>query len=153
MKLTKYQREAFVRAVMDDTPRLNDDQTKTDLQAALVKAMSPAVRKVYREAPGALKTKHTYDLFDRNGHTFIVGDANFDEVAKPWFDKVQQRKDARRQLQGVADGCTTLKQLKQLLPEFEQYMPTEEAPTKNLPVVANVVSTLVNLGWPKEVQA
>jgi hypothetical protein len=150
MNLTIFHRQAFVRAVMDDTPRMDDEQTRRDLQTALVKAMSPVARRAYKQAPKALKYRTVYNLFDRQGHNLIVGDADFDKVAKPWSEKVDHRHQAQERLKSIVNGCRTLKQLQQMLPEFTRYMPGEATPSKNLPVVANVVTNLVELGWPKD---
>lgn len=61
------------------------------------------------------------------------------------------RNDLRLKLEGCAAACTTLKLLKDMLPEFVKYMPADEpAACKTLPVVQNVVSDFVKAGWPKK---
>lgn len=149
MRLNTYQKESIVRAVMADVPVLDDSIIKDEAQAAIVKAMSPAVRKVYRENPGALRTENVSDIFDRRNYTLIVGDADTKAVLKPWRDAIERRMAARRSLKSVVNGCTTLKQLKTALPEFVKYMPTEEKPTANLPALANLSADFIRLGWPK----
>jgi hypothetical protein len=151
MRLSTYQKQAIIRAVMADVPVVDDSIVKDEAQAAIVKAMSPAVRKVYRDNPKALRTEHTNDIFDRRTYTLIVGDADTAVVLKPWRDAIEQRAAARRNLKAVVEGCSTLKQLKTALPEFEKYLPTEEKPTANLPALANLAADFVKLGWPKGV--
>lgn len=149
MKLTQYQRDAFVAAVMDDVPPIDNERVKEDLQAALVKAMSPTARKLYRENPNALAKVYTCAVFSRREHRLVVGDADFAAVSAPWVKAVEDRKASRNNLEIAVKGCATLKQLQAMFPEFVRYMPTEAAPTKNLPALANVVTDLVALGWPK----
>jgi len=46
-------------------------------------------------------------------------------------------------------ACTTTKQLRELLPEFDRYLPAEEEKTlRTLPVVQNIVADFVKAGWP-----
>jgi hypothetical protein len=78
-----------------------------------------------------------------------VTEKQLEEILKPYKEEDNAVYDARRKLCAIVEGCSTLKQLQTLLPEFVDYMPTEAAPTKNLPAVANMVSDLSKLGWPK----
>jgi hypothetical protein len=149
MRLNTYQKEAIVRAVMADVPLADDSTIQDEAQAAIVKAMSPAVRKLYRENPKALRTEHVSDIFDRSSRSLIVGDADVSQTLAPWREAIEKRDEARRKLKSVVNGCSTLKQLKTALPEFAKYMPTEEKPTANLPALANLAADFVKLGWPK----
>ena len=155
MRLDKYVKSSIVRAIMQDVPPVDKAARRLAVQAAIVKAMSPEVRKVFRSNPGALRTAYTGDvveLDDYNSRSITVGDVTDDqleEILKPYKEEDRVRYDTKRKLQGIVEGCSTLKQLQTLLPEFKQYMPTEAAPTKNLPAVANVVADLSKLGWPK----
>ena len=58
MKIDKYVRQSIVKAIMNDVPKPDKAKRRQDLQAAIVKAMSPNVRKVFKECPGALKTHY-----------------------------------------------------------------------------------------------
>ncbi len=125
MRLNTYQKEAIVRAVMQDVPAIDTDKALAEIQALTVKAMSPVARKLYRESPKALRTAHTgYDIIGRGTYAVIVGDADLEEVIKPWKLAAEARNDARRKLKGAVNSCTTLKQLQTALPEFVKYMPT-----------------------------
>ena len=155
MKLNKYQKQAIVRAIMQDVPPIDKAKRRTNLQAALVKAMSPEARKLYNRTPSALRTHHFGDLIYTGAYVsreLIVGDVNKEAIAelvKPYETEDEEHYAAQRKLQGIVEGCSTLKQLQTLLPEFISYFPTEAEPTKNLPAVANMVSELSKLGWPK----
>jgi hypothetical protein len=156
MRLDKYTKSSIIRAIMDDVPAPDKAKRRADLQAAVVKVMSPEVRKVYNKTPSALRTHHVgdviYDGYGWNTRDIIAGDVTdkvIEEIIKPYKAEDEARHATKRKLQGIVEGCSTLKQLQTLLPEFKQYMPTETAPTKNLPAVANMVADLSKLGWPK----
>lgn len=153
MRLDKYTKKAIHRAIMADVPKLftNDEAAKQEIQEALVKAMSPLARKLYKQNPAALAKRHfsSWDYGFRSSVDLIVGDADSAAVLKPYKDAHDRRSSVGERIESVIEGCSTLKQLKALLPEFEKYMPSETAPSKNLPAVANIVSDLTKLGWPK----
>jgi hypothetical protein len=157
MKIDKYVRQSIVKAIMADVPKPDKAKRREDLQAAIVKAMSPAVRKVFKESPGALKNHYFGDLIydDKrwDSRELVVGDVSaekLDELSKPYKDEDEAISAARCKLQGAIEGCTTRKALMTRLPEFEKYYPAEEAPmSKSVPALANVMADLSKLGWPK----
>jgi hypothetical protein len=158
MKIDKYVRQSIVRAIMNDVPKPDKAKRREDLQGAIVKAMSPAVRKVFKTTPDALKTHYFGDLiYDENrwsSRELVAGDVSEDkleELAKPYKDEDEAISAARSKLEGAIEGCTTRKALMTRLPEFEKYFPAEGAPmSKNLPALANVMADLSKLGWPKK---
>lgn len=151
MKITKYEKEAIIRAIMHDVPCTPDSMLKTEIQKAFVAAMSAPIQKLYKTHPKALRTDHVSSWDSGMGCRveFIVGDADVKEAMKPFVAKKKERDDAHTKLSAIVNGCTTLAQLKKLLPEFISYFPSETVPTKNLPAVANMVADLSKLGWPK----
>ena len=149
MKLTNYQKQSIVRAIIADIPEPNEGELTSKIEAAIVAAMSPDVQKVHAAHPKALKEEYLADLGVGYGRSYIVGDANTDIALKPFYDAHKARLSARDALDSAVCSCSTLKQLQTMFPEFIKYMPTEAQPTKNLPALANVVSDLVKLGWPK----
>ncbi len=158
MKIDKYVRQSIVRAIMNDVPKPDKVKRRVDLQAAIVKAMSPAVRKVFKECPGALKTHYfgdvLYDGVHWSSRDLVVGDVSEDklkELTKPYHDEDEAISAARCKLEGAIEGCTTRKALMTRLPEFEKYFPAETAPlSKSVPALANVMADLSKLGWPKD---
>jgi hypothetical protein len=59
------------------------------------------------------------------------------------------RADLRSKLKSVAYSVSTRKALVAALPEFEKYLPADEAKAvRTLPVVQNVVADFVKAGWP-----
>ncbi|CAB5219988.1 hypothetical protein UFOVP232_19 [uncultured Caudovirales phage] len=156
MKLNKYDKQAIVRAIMNDVPKPDKVKRRIDLQTAIVKAMSPECRKVFKTAPGALKTEYfgdvIYDGLNWKSRDMVVGDVTEDkleELAKPYKDEDALLSAAECKLKGAVEACTTLKQLETRLPEFKKYFPTAAKPVATLPALANVVADLSKLGWPK----
>jgi hypothetical protein len=166
MKLNKFHKQAIVRSIMADVPKVDKDKRRAAIQAEVVKLMSPAVRKIYNTIPSALRKQHVGDLIyngtNWNERDIIAGDVaekdiiagdvaekDIKAICEPYKAEDETRYKAERSLAGVVEACSTLKQLKERLPEFTKYYPTEEAPTANLPALANVVADLSKLGWPK----
>ena len=155
MKLGKWDKEAIVNAIMADVPKVDKKKRKEEIQAAIVKAMSPEARKLYKTCPEALRTYCIGDLiYDGTwgSRDVIVGDVNDEKrsaIVKPYKDEDQKRYDTKQSLKAAIMACSTLKQLKERLPEFEKYYPSEAKPVANLPALANVVADLSKLGWPK----
>lgn len=156
MRLTNNLKNAIVRAIMQDVPKPKKENRHRTVQATLVKAMSPACRKVYLANPSIFKTTWTgdttYDGLIYSTRDVVMGDAPKDvlqKLLKPYEQEDEAYRKAQQNLSIAVEGCTTLKQLKEAFPEFEKYLPTEQQPTKNLPALANVVSDLVKLGWAK----
>ncbi len=157
MKLTKYDKQAIVKAIMADVPKPDKTKRRAAIQDAVVKAMSPAVRKVFKEIPGALRDEHVGDLiYDGTwaSRGIVVGDVAaevLETILKPYKDEDDAIYAAHNKLRGAVDSCTTRKALMERLPEFEKYFPAESAPlSKSLPALANVVADLSKLGWPKD---
>lgn len=154
MKLTYYDRQAFVRAVMNDVPKITKEDVLPKLQAELLKAMSPEARKLYRKSPKALRSDYDHYLTTaREFVRYVVGDAqNVREILQPYKDAVDARDEIENRLQATIKSCSTLKQAKERLPEFEKYLPTERGTTDvtGLPAISNLVADLTKLGWPKD---
>ena len=153
MKLTKYDRQAIVRAIMQDVPKPDKTNRAELIQTAIIKAMSPDVRKVYSKTPDALIRYYVGSVICDYGQREIVrGDVSektINAIIQPFKDEEAARTKAEYDLNNAVNACTTLKMLETRLPEFKKYFPTVEAPTKNLPALANVVAGLSKLGWPK----
>jgi hypothetical protein len=157
MKLTKLTKAAIIRSIMDDVPKPDRTKRHAVVQAALTKAMSPECRKVFNKTPKVFVTEYTgsytYDGVKYGTRYVCLGDApkaELEKAAALYKQEDDARDKANAQLEAAINGCTTLKQLEDLLPEFKKYYPTEQQPTMNLPALANVVADLSKLGWPKK---
>ena len=172
MKLTNHMRDAFISAVMKDTPSV-------DLGAIEEKVHKIATDDVLSRAPAQVKAMWADNNLKPWVATGCVGFSqrihgayfssvyvpapthNDAELSQKALDKVKvlgaQRSEAeknryelRDMLRRAAYGCSTRKQLADALPEFEKYLPADEGKAlRSLPVVANVVSEFVKAGWPK----
>jgi len=153
MKLVKYQKEAIVKAIMADVPRVDENVRIKEVQQKLVAAMSKEAQELYAVRPKALCKQWlaSYDInTDRRGQDFIVGDADVDKVIAVYKEEQNVRSKAHNKLSMAVHACTTLKQLHDRLPEFKKYYPTEAQPNKNVPALMDVAADLCKLGWPKK---
>ena len=154
MNLTKLHKQAIVRAIMQDTPPLDRAKWAKEINAAIVEAMSPEVRKVYKTKPHALRAVSVpyANEFSRWSCSTPVGDVTekqISEIVAPYEKQSKERHDMECKLHAAFEGIRTLKQAEATFPEFKKYYPTEAQPTKNLPALANVVADLSKLGWPR----
>ena len=155
MNLNKMQKQAIVRAIMQDIPQPNRVKWADEIKAAIVKAMSPEVRKLYKTMPSALRTASVpyTNQYRTWGEEMPVGDVTKEqikEIIAPYEKEYNARRDMETKLAHAFEGIRTLKQALTTFPEFTKYYPTEAQPTKNLPALANVVADLSKLGWPKK---
>jgi hypothetical protein len=155
MNLDKYTKQSIVTAIINDLPPIDKTKRTETIKAAIIKAMSPEVRKLYKTKPGALRTRcvaYTNE-FRTWGDEMPVGDvtdAQIKEIVAPYKKEEDERADMQRKLTHAFEGIRTLKAALKAFPEFKKYMPTEAEPTKNLPALANVMADLSKLGWPKK---
>lgn len=148
MKLTKYDKEVFIRAVMADVKGHDAKKIREDIQTAMVAAMSPEVQAIYATHPKALREGYVTNVIaDYNAVHVVFGDADEGEVVKPWREANKARDKCKRDLESAIKGITTLKKLQDSFPELVKYMPTENEATNNLPALSNVVANLVKIGW------
>jgi len=156
MRITKWDKQSIVKAIMSDVPKIDKKKRKEELQTAIVKLMSPEVRKVYKTSPKALSTFHVGWLIsdtsysDRDVVRGDVSDKQIDDLLKKYKEEEEKRSQVERNLKNAIESCSTMKQLNDRLPEFKKYFPTVEKPVANLPALTNVVADLSKLGWPNK---
>lgn len=158
-RLTKVMRQAFVSAVMEDVPDLNDDICTEEFQAIIYRHMPPEVQKVYDLNKNWLEKRSEVIYGDQHNIWIYYHWDNYvtdslPQEALQYLDRLRDRRDERRamrkKLEGITEGARTIKELKTMLPELEKYMPEDTpAPTKQLPVISNLMADVVKLGWPK----
>jgi len=156
MRLNKWDKASIFRAIMADVPMPDKNKRRTELQAEIVKAMSPECRKVYKSMPDALRTHTVGDLIyndtNYNSRYIVLGDVKQEklkELCAKYEEQDHAIRKAKNAIKSAIEACSTLKQLNERFPEFKKYFPTEEKPVANLPALANVVADLSKLGWPK----
>jgi hypothetical protein len=169
MKLTKYMREAFVSAAMNDVPTVDyTEQIRKEVVRASMAALPDAVLAVWLDKQTFKYIKTAYRTFA--GQSFEVpgiegarwtntkampellaaDKALIDNLVARHKAQEEQTKALEAKLGAAAASCTTRKQLAELLPEFEKYLPADApAACRTLPAVANIVSEFTKAGWPK----
>lgn len=168
MKLTNTLRDAFIRAVMNDVPEIDyDSQVETMILEEAVARLPPSLEAIWRKSPDLHAYFNTTYISRYVGDRYIGVHAPCTEEPDDSLDSQElrelcvkaqaQRKlreDLRTRLRACAYGAATRAALAKMLPEFEKYLPTDEAAAcRTLPAVANVVADFVRAGWPKsEVQ-
>lgn len=157
MRITKWDKQAIVKAIMADVPKIDKDKRRKEMQEAVVKLMTPECRKLYKVMPDALRKYHAGDLiynaYSYNSREIVRGDVSEKEL-NALLEKYRAEDaaihKAKYLLERAIESCSTLKQLNDRLPEFKKYFPTQEKPVANLPALTNVVADLAKLGWPKK---
>ena len=156
MRLTNFIRDAFVAAAMADVPKVDYVQQIRDLfnklykaelkTLGLEKADLSRLRSMTVFAAGACVAANG---LTRTEAVELTEDPRFTVLAENNKTQSEKLSALQTKLTGVANSVTTRKALIELLPEFEKYLPAEEAKTKNLPAISNLVGDFVRAGWPK----
>ena len=110
-----------------------------------------------REAGWAWKDNNGYCFFriglhgltDKEIKDFIVEDPEIQKLVDLFIEEKNKHADLRQKVTAVIAACSTLKQAKEALPEFEKYLPAEPGNVdRSLPVAGNLVADLTKAGWP-----
>ena len=147
MKLTNYLRDSFIHSVSNDTPKPMFDVEAA--QAAAVKLMHPKVRSIYKDEELRKSLVSHQKYFTSDGyHRVVLGNVAQEDVFGPHEAAIKARDDAMYMVKSVAYGCTTLKQLREQLPDLVAHMPTEDgAKITNLPATTGVMDALKAAGF------
>ncbi len=172
MKLTNLIRDAFVTGVMNDVPSKSDNSEAIRKLVVddMVQRLPASVRKLWDD-----KANRHWIKTDFNSYGGVSINYPSTERSNAWnkpalTPAVQAQVDAlyeettkdqatraalHAKIKAAAYSCTTRKQLVELLPEFEKYLPEDSAKATrtNLPAVANLLSEFTKAGWPKNKQA
>lgn len=165
MRLTTYMRQAFVNAAMHDVPSVDYIEQARSLVNKLALEIVRAQKlnsinpdRLSQRNVIVMKAESTYDSF-LNAHVIGLTQEEAKAISKlpelhrlALLSKEQREKQEalRRTLKSAIDACATRKQAVDALPEFEKYLPQDEAKAiRSVPVIANVVSDFVKAGWPK----
>jgi len=165
MRLTNTIRDAFVRSVMNDVPFVDYNEAASKL---VINAIASYFKETFGveiaelgqgnwvnlqsvQLPGHLLSVYTYS----SHYNFV--ERNLPELWETLKaldvrhrEQNIQRAKLEEQIRGVTMSVTTRKALADALPEFEKYLPQDEAKAvRTLPVVQNVIADFVKAGWPK----
>lgn len=164
MRLTKYDREAFIKAVMDDVPSTNYNEiAEKEIRHAFYRAAPVAAQGLYDDP--ILRRKYLSTHFValpgvlQNFSAYLYDEAALNAM-RPRLRELDGlatgQKEARAQLEGqvtaAINACTTLKMALERLPEFEKYLPADRdgKTNRSMPVIANLIAGLTEAGWPKD---
>ena len=167
MRLTNYIREAFVTSAMADVPKIDYQEQATALARESVKKLfekdNPGIDYKQLEKTGWLPKNtiylpgsfyninaaaNDYDIVQQRDPKTWARLLEMEVLAKEQKNKLN---DLKAKINGAAASCTTVKMLRELLPEFANYLPAEDQATcRTLPAVANIMSDFVKAGWPKD---
>lgn len=170
MRLTKYHKEAFVRAVMADVPKIDYQELARervqkyalyilhDDVAALCAKDEKLKAKVtqYTYLPGVLQSVYATSTESDVYWLKTYHETVWDEL-RVMSDAYEAQRTARSELecsvQNAIAGCTTVKNALKMLPEFAEYLPVDVERTDNLPMISTIVASLTLAGWPKDAVA
>ena len=165
MRLTNTIREAFVRSVMNDVPSIDYEEKirnlvnkkvvaihkKVGIQGIDKERLSGAylyIRGTERKGFGA--TSCYVNGLTENDLKEIQSDSALIALADLKYAQDESRNALRKKIDYAIKACSTRKQAVEALPEFEKYLPEDEAKTiRAVPAIANVLSDFVKAGWPK----
>lgn len=165
MKLNKTQKLAFVRAAMQDVPSVDYLE---QARSRLVKLVADARKDAGLEKVGDDRLRAESVCMRKKAGEYVgaacyahgltskeVSAIERDEKARGLVEKHQeqsaQRKELETKLAAAIAGCSTRKRAVEVLPEFEKYLPAEDAPIdRSVPAIANVVAEFSKAGWPKK---
>ena len=149
MRLTKTDKEAFVRAVMDDVPKHDFDEMAQQIVTGYFKNVLP------KKVLAVLEDKEVRDYIDSSyvgmprgldgfysryrpigwpGWVHLPDDVKvrLDELCTLKKDQTAKRDALRSQVCGMIEPLTTLKAALAKLPEFAKYLPAERGPSSRL---------------------
>ncbi len=157
MKLSKMTKEAIVRAIWNEVPEVDYKARKEAIQAALVEMFASEVKAIYKKRPNALHKGiysgvFSYEMSYQERYLIVADltEEQINSVLDPYTEEDAARTRAKDKLKELVMGCSSRKQLVNLLPECEKYLPAEASTDRSLPVVANVIADMTKLGWPKK---
>jgi hypothetical protein len=167
MRLTIADREAFVRAAMDDVPKVDYSKLAKEVVIKFLKETVPVdIQNMIVKYPEWFQAytvcmPHNIDHFStplahryREWQAVITDEtlrSRIRELSAAATKQSDERLAIHQKLHSAIGSCTTLKQATELLPEFVKYLPQERNGTvvRSMPVVANLVTDMMNMGWPK----
>jgi len=169
MRLTNLMRESFVRAVMADVPKKNFDDEIFKLAKEAVHYSMPNeilgivsdnklnifLHKAWYSLPDGCPSFH-YFRPDEGLSLSVKAPMYWEKLIALGKEKLAHNRtisELESKITACAAACSTRKQLADMLPEFQKYMPPDEAKAaQQYPLVANVVAEFVKAGWPKNNQ-
>lgn len=167
MNLSKSVKEAIIKHIMQDVPRVNyRQQAEAKFRAVILEAMPAPVREFAQSEHGS-RLEAYYTRISRPGSHPSLSVAvrgykeHHDHIAPEKISEVvallelaEKQDDDREalndQLERSFAAIRTRKQAVTAFPEFERYMPEEPQKLANLPIQTGVITSLMQAGWPQK---
>ena len=175
-RLNESMRQAFVKSVLDDTPKVDyAEQRRKLIQDFLVDLAPPEILKMYKNPKLKVYMRPDNVTYETGigrrsswswgkfwlvpdidgGSTYEIKDAKLlvqlTTVDTADREQDQQREALRKKLEATIAAFNTVKQARDAMPEFHKYLPDPEAATcKTLPAITGLVADLMKAGWPKK---
>ncbi len=163
MRLTNTIRDAFVRAAMADVPKKNFEKDIHNLIKEDAKKLLPPKVLELVEDPKMREFIRGHSHYIRGyniNNVWIYGstyerspkvNAKVEALLCEAEEQSTRMSNLEAKLKAAAYAVTTRKALVDMLPEFEKYLPEDEAKAvRTLPAVANIVADFTKAGWPKD---
>lgn len=163
MRLTNTMKEAFVRAAMQDVPKVDYDDKIRSLVNKQIKQLHKSLG-IDKVEINRLASNYDYARPSKGGSEtrFHAGGLTNPEAAAiakhpdvvalvdAMLAQNEMLSTLKQKLTGAINACNTRKQAAEALPEFEKYLPEDEQKAlRSLPALANVAADFVKAGWPK----
>lgn len=169
MKLTRYDKQVFIRNVLADVPQVDyEDTLRKKVVADAISKLPEEIKKVYADPllrdyvvctyaniPIPMKIGyHPQVSIHVPGVKYQVPKQGslaieINDLAEKIAAQRTALSDLEIRLRNTSEPITTLARLKQVFPELEKYMPKEPHKTQDLPASNDVMVSLKNMGFPK----
>jgi hypothetical protein len=158
MRLTRYHKQAFVNAVLNDVPEVDHRNTaKKMIEASVLRALPDIVRNVaLSEHKDYLQTQfhplpppwsQCIRVFKSPPPLLTAEEKDsLKQLAKEETEDRDKRYALREKLRVTINSCSTVKQAHALMPELSKYLPEESTVTKQLPQVSGLMVDLTKAG-------
>ena len=162
MRLNQSHKQMVITAIMEDVPKVDyNEQFRTLVMSYWKRYAMPEVKALVEKGHADQLCDQYWSSNRPSGSVctqgYVVLSSEDQAAFREARDKINKQRDEqdksrrvlRARISATVNSCSTLKQLKDRLPEFEKYFPKDQpAPTPNLPV-ANLIADLQAAGWPK----
>lgn len=173
MRLTHTHRDAFVNAVLADTPKVDyQTECRKVIEQHLKDRMPPKIAAALKDPACAKYFAHNYVTWSSNpwgAMTFFAAPVaehsrhgsyhitdvetvhKLNTLVDNHSAQRKQRAELETKLRAAINAFTTVKAARAALPEFAKYLPDpEKTVDRSVPAVANLVADLMAAGWPDE---
>jgi len=168
MKLTNAIRDGIIAAIMQDVPKVDyGEEARKLVQQFCVDHLPAKLNPLYAAnkdyfhhetlwgLPGPLPN---VTVVGRDSGQALLKAMENDGVFWPVIVSLANRlatqnmkhKELKAKIHDALYSCNTTKQAIDLLPDFEKYIPTDEAPNRALPAVVNPIADFRAAGFPKD---